>query len=1105
MSKKKILIVEDRRVTARHLQSALNSLGYEAEWVVDSGEEAITKAKDLDPDLILMDVMLAGAIDGIEAARIIHGAQDIPVIFLSAYSDDEIIQRARLSEPYGYLLKPFRIEELRTTIEMALYKHDMQKRLRETEQRVELALAGADLGIWELNLQTGKADYDRRFVEMFGYRLEEIEQTVSWFTGLVHPEDRNKLKEAFDSHVQRRTPSCECEHRVKTRSGSWKWNLARGKVVEFDSNGKPVRVIGTSLDISNLKSSQEQVEKRLQELSAINLLARTVTRNLDVDTVLNTSQEMIKSIVAPDFVVIYARQGDQLVEHQCLVLNGATHFAPRRERIRVGVCLCGLAADERNPLYCENIHMDPRCTLNECKEAGVISLAALPLIADGEVLGVMGLASLDNRDFSEESVFLETLADQISAGMKNAIMHEDLTRQAAELQEGLRRAEEAEERLRTANEELEIRVKERTQELQTANRDLENAKKEWEMTFDAVPDLIAILGLDCRIIQVNKALAQRLNLAPEEARGLVCHQALHATNTQPRHCPHAQMLRDGRAHCAEIIEESLGGTFEVSVVPLHDEHGSPRGAVHVARDITVRKRAEAQVRESEKKYRTLVEQLPAITYLANLDAHRSFLYVSPQVEEVLGWSSQSCLGEPELLARSLHPDDRDRVFDELATSQNTGEAFRCEYRLRRQDGATRWIRDEAVLIVDEELGRRFYQGVMFDISEEKQAEALALRTERLQAVADLASGVAHHFNNMLQIVTGSASLALHALELGPMDDVKKRLNHIVESARFGAETVKRLQSFVRLRSDGVSSEEAFDLGDLVAQAVETTRVLWETRPQRLGFEINVNYVQRPGCMVRGRKNELFEVLTNLIKNAVEAMPEGGEIRVETIPQNEHVVLEVNDTGVGISKENLPHLFEPFFTTKGYQRTGMGLASSYGIVSRHGGTLCVNSREGTGSTFRVRLPLVSSDVLETQSTEETVLEWHISILVVDDLEPFLLVLKDGLSVFGVTVYTAISGTEALRLFDRHQIDVVICDLGMPDMNGWEVGKRILRSSVKRKMPKPLFILLTGWGGQMHEHSRIAESGVDRVLEKPIGLTSLWQNIKELVVKAQKQKV
>jgi len=384
-----------------------------------------------------------------------------------------------------------------------------------------------------------------------------------------------------------------------------------------------------------------------------------------------------------------------------------------------------------------------------------------------------------------------------------------------------------------------------------------------------------------------------------------------------------------------------------------------------------------------------------------------------------------------------------------------------------------------------------------EIAERKRAEELLTHTVRLKAVAELAGGVAHNFNNLLQIVMGRAETALVESQTGNPAAVQASLRHILETARFGAEIVKRLQSFAGLRSGEESSAGAvFDFSDTVRQAVEMSRIWWESLPAKHRISIQMISHIHDGCTVKGNEAELFQVVLSLIKNAVEALPQGGSIEISTITECDQVVLTVRDNGVGIAQEDQGKIFQPFFTTKGFQTSGMGLASAYGIVSRHGGAVSVESAEGMGSTFSVTLALARQAGMSEPAPGEQATGRCDRILIVDDFEPIIRILSEGLGHCGKTVYTALSGDEAVAIFQRHSVDVVICDLGMPGMNGFQVSEKIRDLCLERGIPKPPFLMLTGWGGQVEEDERLSRSGVDMVIEKPIDIAKLVQLLNEL---------
>ena len=322
----------------------------------------------------------------------------------------------------------------------------------------------------------------------------------------------------------------------------------------------------------------------------------------------------------------------------------------------------------------------------------------------------------------------------------------------------------------------------------------------------------------------------------------------------------------------------------------------------------------------------------------------------------------------------------------------------------------------------------------------------------------------------------------------------------MKSSQFGAETVRRLQSFAGIRDHSqVSERGVFDLSGIVRQAVEMSKTWWKTIPEKQGRKVSLDIHLQDGCLVQCEKNELFEVVVNLIKNATEALTQDGTIDVETQVEGDRVILKVRDTGVGVSEQDLKRLFNPFFTTKADAGAGLGLASSRKIIEVCGGNILAGSAEGKGTTFTIVLPLVKEEPQPPRTEKTPAIVQPLTVLAIDDEEAILDLLKNALTRRNYEVLTALSGEMGLDIFKENPVDIVICDLGMPGMTGWEVGKEIRAIREERGIKKTFFMLLTGWGGQKTEVAKIAESGVDVIIEKPLNIKNLLEAVREVVEK------
>jgi len=525
-----------------------------------------------------------------------------------------------------------------------------------------------------------------------------------------------------------------------------------------------------------------------------------------------------------------------------------------------------------------------------------------------------------------------------------------------------------------------------------------------------------------------------------------------------------------------------------------------------ARDLSERKRAETALRESELKFRKLYEESKraeeiyrsllnsSVDAIVIYDMEGNATYVNDSFTKTFGWTVEEVRGKR---VEYVPPSEREATTATIGSVMQQGiPCSRFETRRYSKGGRTLEVSISASRFHDADGNPAGMLVILRDITARKRAERLMIQTERLKAVGDMASGVAHNFNNLLQIVIGRVEMALNLLESGNIGKAKTSLGHVLESSRLGAQTVKRLQDLARVRTEDPTLDGAvFDLADVADVAIEMSRPWLQAAADKEGTTISLNRRLQGGCLVSGNENELFDVVVNLIKNAAEALAGQGEIEVTTELDGNTVALSVRDNGPGIAEQNIERIFEPFWTTKGSAGTGLGLATSYGIVRRHGGSLSVNSAPGRGATFTLKLP-VATDVAEKTGREPKALSVQkLRVLVIDDMEPVLRLLEDGLSELGHTVFTASSGKEGIRIVENSEVDLIICDLGMPEMNGWQVAGTVKDISRRKGVRRPPFILLTGWGGQMDEREKMSESGVDEVVEKPVDLARLLRVVYE----------
>ena len=366
----------------------------------------------------------------------------------------------------------------------------------------------------------------------------------------------------------------------------------------------------------------------------------------------------------------------------------------------------------------------------------------------------------------------------------------------------------------------------------------------------------------------------------------------------------------------------------------------------------------------------------------------------------------------------------------------------------------------------------------------KAAQEGLVRGATLRAVGELAAGASHHLNNLMAVVLGRTQLLLMK---NPPEELVVSLKTIERAAVDAAETVRRIQAFGRTETGGAAV--ALDLDAIVREGIQMTRPRWEHEAQVRGASIEVIYEQVTLPRVPGRAAEIREVVTSLLLNAVDAMPAGGRIVIRAWTEKKRAFVSIMDSGTGMSAEVRRRAFEPFFTTKGVKSTGLGLAVAYGTIRRHGGEITMDSTEGIGTTATFSLPLGES--AGPAAPEAPRAGRKGKILVIDDEVSVLEIVAEVLSGYGHTVTVAPGGREGLLSFSAGNYDLVMTDLGMPDMNGWDVLR-----AVKAARPAIPVLVLTGWGDTTEAPSGLRPDGV---LTKPFDLTRLANAVSDALAR------
>ena len=454
--------------------------------------------------------------------------------------------------------------------------------------------------------------------------------------------------------------------------------------------------------------------------------------------------------------------------------------------------------------------------------------------------------------------------------------------------------------------------------------------------------------------------------------------------------------------------------------------------------------------ESEAKYRVLVDSSPLGIVI--IQAGRA-VFINPSFERMTGRSAAELLTEELDPTECFAPESRERVRDAVAGLDDGGLVAT---QIVHPAGRRVYVEVQAAPLVFQNEPATMV--IVSDVSTLRDLQDQLVRGEKLRALGELSAGVAHDFNNILGIILGRAQL----LQMRATDpDVVSGLEVIRKAAQDGGQTVRRIQQFSRTRED--QSQEVLHLPALAEEVVEITRGKWKHEGERRGAKIEIRIESADPPPILGSHAEIREALTNLIFNSVDALPQGGRITIRSLRSGGEAVLEVIDTGIGMAEDVRSRMFEPFFTTKGVSGNGLGLSMVYGIVSRHKGTVEVESAPMSGTTVRMRFPAASSVDAPKRSEEPVTAPYRARILVVDDEPDLLEVIRETLAATGHEVETASSGSDGIARFRSRPFDAVLTDLGMPDVSGWEVARTVRAEGE----PSVVLGLVTGWGAMVSD--------------------------------------
>ncbi|OGP86708.1 MAG: hypothetical protein A2156_04385 [Deltaproteobacteria bacterium RBG_16_48_10] len=893
----------------------------------------------------------------------------------------------------------------------------------------------------------------------------------------------------------------------------------------------------------SIKALEEEILRLNREFAILHTISQTVNQSVNLDEILNNSLDKMMEMAEIRSAGIYLLDEK---EHDLLYV---THrgfsrvFFKGMKQVKLGETITGRAALGGEPIFIENYPNHPEALPLEIEE-GVKSLAVIPLRSGMKVYGTLNIARKESHQFNPQERSLFNSMGQIIGGALE---------RASFYSENVKRLEE-EKILYSISQEIASRLELKgiLQKIIESAVDLLKADSGLIALWDQRKQDYAI-SIVHRLPEM--LIGREFSVPSEGMMGDICARKAPVLYEDYEH--HPKRLKELEAfHFKEmvgvplIVREMLIGTmvigtsdprkhFQQSEIDLLFNFAH-QAAIAIGNSLLYED-CLAKIKQLTTLYeagkvlsstldlsRLLEEGLELLhgrlghPYCGILlvDREKDELYIKQilgrdyesvkhlrfriGIDGIVGWVAKT--GQPYYTPDVLKDPHYISAFPEVKSEA----AFPIKVReqvigvLSVESHDLRGFEEDDLKVLSSfasQMSISFENAQLFSelkqtLSELKQAQDQIIQTEKIKALGEMASGVAHDFNNVLAVILGNLQLLSYQLDHLSLEEIRDRLNAIEHSARDGAETVRRIQEFTGIRRDKQFS--AVSINELVNSVIVMTEPRWKDQAQRKGIQLELVTQFEEVPFILGIPSELREVLTNIIFNAIDAMPEGGRLALSTHhPAEDWVEVRISDTGIGMAEEVKRRIFDPFFTTKGVTNSGLGMSVSYGIVKRHGGEILVESEPGKGSTFAIHLP--TGYPVEEQEAEEIKSPKEIPparILVIEDDASVQDILSQMLRAKGHRVVLACNGEEGIERFKADQFDLVFTDLGMPKLSGWEVGKIL-----KKLNPRVPIAMITGWGVEIHR-DKLRESGIDIILPKPFNFEKITQLVSEVLEQREK---
>jgi PAS domain S-box-containing protein len=635
---------------------------------------------------------------------------------------------------------------------------------------------------------------------------------------------------------------------------------------------------------------------------------------------------------------------------------------------------------------------------------------------------------------------------------------------------------------------------------------LQQNEEKYRKILDDIEDGYFEVDLKGNFIFFNNSVCRILGYSASEIPGMNNRQYMDEKNAKKVFETFNRVYRTGKPAKGfdwEVIRaDGSNGHVDASVTLIADEAGNPIGFRGIARDITERRQAEKDLRESDEKYRQLVNHAPAGIYEIDFTKGK-LVSVNDVMSEYTGYSKDELLNMSAL--DFLTRESQKQMTDSIARLMNGEKIYgSVEYKARAKDGRELWMLVNARYFYDKHGKPKSALVVTHDITDRKRAQKEKARLEdqlqqaqKMEAIGTLAGGIAHDFNNILSVIIGYTELIL--LNGNVAEDVRQNLKEIFNASKHARDMVKQILAFSR---QSKQERKPIQVAHIVKEAIKMLRA---SLPTTISIQ---QHIEKDTGIIEADPTQIHQVLMNLCTNAAHAMNgKDGVMQIslsnveldlagpEMVPDlnpGPYLKLSVSDTGHGIAPESYDKIFDPYFTTKKKEEgTGLGLAVVQGIVNSSNGAVTYDSEVGKGTTFHVYLPAIKRKLTNEEEISTPLPMGQERILFVDDEQPLVEIGKQMLQRLGYTVATRTSSIEALELFkaDPNRFDLVITDIVMPNMTGDKLAEKII--DIRSDIP---VILCTGYSEKITRRDA-SEMGIQSFLMKPLVMRDLANTVRQ----------